>query len=96
MTKKKSNYLEACILSHYICVCELSQGRINYGPKMNTDFKGILSNVTLNGHVLEGWKMSSLPLESFTGADFPQSDGNPVTPTETTSMRKVYSLEALV
>ena len=43
-----------------------SQGRINFGPDMDADQKGIISSVTLNGHALDGWKMNGLPLSSLT------------------------------
>ena len=42
-----------------------NQGRICYGPNIN-DFKGILSNVTLNGKILENWKMVNLPMDLTT------------------------------
>ena len=38
-----------------------NMGRIHYGPHLN-DFKGIISNVTLNGVPLINWVMSSMPL----------------------------------
>ncbi|KAL1438022.1 hypothetical protein MTO96_048477 [Rhipicephalus appendiculatus] len=37
-------------------------GRINVGPE-NRDMKGIISNVTLDKHVLSGWTMEPLPLD---------------------------------
>ena len=43
-----------------------NQGRINFGPDMDADQKGVLSSVTLNGHTLDGWKMHGLPLSSLT------------------------------
>ena len=43
-----------------------SQGRINFGPDMDADQKGILSSVTLNGHTLDGWTMHGLPLSTIT------------------------------
>ena len=39
------------------------QGRINYGPDAK-DFKGIVSNVTLNGIILTNWNISGLPLDN--------------------------------
>ncbi|CAN8028400.1 unnamed protein product [Ixodes persulcatus] len=38
-------------------------GRIDYGPG-NKDFKGILSNVTLGGHLLTKWTMEGVPLST--------------------------------
>lgn len=37
-------------------------GRINYGPHLQDDRKGILGSVTLNGHELTGWEIYSLPM----------------------------------
>lgn len=37
-----------------------NQGRVGYGPNAK-DFKGIVSNVTLNSETLENWSMYSLP-----------------------------------
>lgn len=37
-------------------------GRINYGAG-NHDMKGIISNVTLDNHVLSGWTMEPLPMD---------------------------------
>jgi len=39
-----------------------SMGRICFGPGIN-DFKGIVSNVTLNGITLLDWEMTLLPLK---------------------------------
>ncbi|XP_065306922.1 beta-galactosidase-like isoform X1 [Dermacentor albipictus] len=38
-------------------------GRINYGAG-NHDMKGIISNVTLDNHVLSGWTMEPLPMDN--------------------------------
>ncbi|XP_040066917.1 beta-galactosidase-like [Ixodes scapularis] len=38
-------------------------GRINFGPG-NKDFKGILSNVTLGGHLLTNWAIEGVPLST--------------------------------
>lgn len=39
-------------------------GRINYGPYLNDNHKGILGGVTLNHQLLKGWNNYSLPMES--------------------------------
>ncbi|XP_050729221.1 beta-galactosidase-like isoform X2 [Eriocheir sinensis] len=44
-----------------ITVVVESQGRISAGPHTN-DFKGLTTNVTLNGHLLKGWNMTAVPL----------------------------------
>ncbi len=42
-------------------------GRINYGPYLLKNNKGITEKVTLNGNELKGWQMYSLPFDN-TGA----------------------------
>lgn len=39
-------------------------GRINFGPKLSSDRKGITQNVTFNGQVLKGWEIYSLSMRS--------------------------------
>lgn len=41
-----------------------NQGRINYGPRIPDQRKGIVGNVTLDGKILENWSMYSLPLSN--------------------------------
>ncbi|XP_021942675.1 beta-galactosidase isoform X3 [Zootermopsis nevadensis] len=41
-----------------------NQGRINYGSLIN-DFKGLLSNATLGGDVLEDWIITGFPLHEI-------------------------------
>uniref|UniRef100_A0A2P2KCJ7 beta-galactosidase n=2 Tax=Rhizophora mucronata TaxID=61149 RepID=A0A2P2KCJ7_RHIMU len=41
-----------------------NMGRINYGPYL-FDKKGILSSVFVNGRILHGWKMISLPFDNL-------------------------------
>ncbi len=53
-----------------------NQGRINFGGSMNADFKGIVSNATLNGRVLEGWKVRTMPLTSVDAISrLPENNG---------------------
>jgi beta-galactosidase len=42
-----------------------NQGRVCYGPTMK-DFKGIVSNVTINGKIITDWKMNGIPLSDGT------------------------------
>jgi beta-galactosidase len=42
-----------------------NMGRINYGPQMVNDRKGITERVTLNGRELRGWHIFPLPLDSL-------------------------------
>jgi len=37
-----------------------NEGRINYGPDINNNRKGLTSNVTIGGQVLSGWTMYAL------------------------------------
>ena len=46
-----------------------NQGRINYGYGMKEDFKGVVSNVTLNGLVLTKWTI--YPLDFGQVAKYP-------------------------
>ncbi len=39
-----------------------NMGRINFGPQLVADRKGIVGKVTLNGEELTGWELFSLPL----------------------------------
>lgn len=45
-------------------------GRINYGPDLPFERKGITNAVRLNGRELLGWEMYSLPLESVSAMPF--------------------------
>jgi len=47
-----------------------NMGRINFGPKLLEDHKGILGKVTLDGEDLTGWSMFSLPLKSLIDLQF--------------------------
>ena len=38
-------------------------GRVNFGPHLVDDFKGITEKVTLNGETLTGWEIYSLPFD---------------------------------
>lgn len=49
---------------HILSIIVESQGRISVGPHLN-DFKGITTNVTLNGYTLKDWKMTTLPLSNM-------------------------------
>ncbi|MCL5671402.1 MAG: beta-galactosidase [Acidobacteria bacterium] len=42
-----------------------NMGRINYGPHMVNDHKGITNRVTLNGRELRGWQIFPLSLENL-------------------------------
>ncbi|MDE3166780.1 MAG: beta-galactosidase [Acidobacteriota bacterium] len=44
-----------------------NMGRINFGPRLLEDRKGITEKVTLGGEELTGWRMYSLPLRDLRG-----------------------------
>jgi beta-galactosidase len=48
----------------------LNDGRINFGPKLYEDRKGITEKVTLDGAVLEAWQMYRLPCDDLSGLRF--------------------------
>jgi beta-galactosidase len=47
-----------------------NMGRINFGPELREDRKGITEKVTLGGDELTGWEMFSLPLRDLRGLKF--------------------------
>jgi beta-galactosidase len=47
-----------------------NNGRINYGPFLIDNRKGITQQVTLNGTVLNNWKMYRFPFTSLSGITF--------------------------
>ena len=47
-----------------------NMGRVNFGPNMVTDRKGITEKVTLNGEELRGWELYPLPLTNLLSLQF--------------------------
>ena len=47
-----------------------NMGRINFGPRLLEDHKGITRTVTLDGAELAGWSMYRLPLSGLKGLRF--------------------------
>jgi beta-galactosidase len=47
-----------------------NMGRINYGPRMVNDRKGITERVLLNGRELGGWQIFPLPLDNLAELEF--------------------------
>jgi beta-galactosidase len=47
-----------------------NMGRINYGPHMVNDRKGITEKVTLDGKELKGWQIFPLPLDNLARLQF--------------------------
>ncbi len=68
-------------------------GRINYGPNLLKNKKGITQSVSLNQQELKGWEMYSLPFDQIDSIKFPgtsastETSGSPQNsePTEITS-----------
>lgn len=47
-----------------------NMGRVNYGPRLKEQEKGITDGVYLNGAYRSGWKQYSLPLDNIEDVDF--------------------------
>ena len=47
-----------------------NMGRVNFGPKMETQRKGIGRCVQVNGHMHNGWDIYTLPLDNVDKVDF--------------------------
>ncbi len=56
-----------------------NMGRVNYGPMLESQRKGIDRCVQINGHQHYYWKQYCLPMEDLTGLDFekPLAEGTP-------------------
>jgi beta-galactosidase len=49
-------------------------GRINYGPYLNDNRKGITDRVTFNQQELKGWRMYGFPFNDISGVKFDTAD----------------------
>ncbi|MCM1027582.1 MAG: beta-galactosidase [Roseburia sp.] len=47
-----------------------NMGRVNFGPRMNRQRKGIDGCVQLNGHMHTGWRQYTLPLDNLSRVDY--------------------------
>lgn len=47
-----------------------NMGRVNFGPRMNGQRKGISGCVQINGHMHTGWKQYRLPLDNLNRLDY--------------------------
>jgi len=62
--RKSESALDISLSGHQpLDILVENMGRINFGPKLLEDRKGITEKVTLNGRELTGWHMFSLPCE---------------------------------
>lgn len=62
MLKKDSLYIEVSAGENTIDILVENGGRINFGPNLLKNNKGITEMVSLNGIELKGWQMFSLPM----------------------------------
>jgi len=53
-----------------------NMGRVNYGPRLMDDRKGIVGQVSLAGSVLTGWENYALPMSALSSLRFSNSDAN--------------------
>ena len=67
-----------------------NMGRINFGPNLLKNKKGITEKVTLNGKELKGWKMYPLPFEEIRDSVFGDAKGSAETPV---LRRAVFTLD---
>ncbi|MCD8119063.1 MAG: beta-galactosidase [Lachnospiraceae bacterium] len=51
-----------------------NMGRVNYGPMMDKQCKGIDGGVLLNGHFHHGWEIWPLPLDDISRVKFPEAE----------------------
>ncbi|GGH61027.1 beta-galactosidase [Filimonas zeae] len=64
MLRTDSLAIEAGSGEQVIDILVENLGRVNFGPNLLKNNKGITGDVTLNGTVLKGWQMYSLPMAS--------------------------------
>lgn len=53
-----------------LCILMENMGRVNFGPLMDEQRKGIDGCVQVNGHMHTGWKQYPLPLDNLERLDF--------------------------
>lgn len=65
MLKTDSLYINMPAGENTIDILVENGGRINFGPNLLKNNKGITESVLLNGNELKGWQMFSLPMTNF-------------------------------
>lgn len=70
MLKQDSLYIDVPSGASTIDILVENLGRINYGPNLLKNEKGITEKVTLNGEELKGWQMFSLPMTNINTVAF--------------------------
>lgn len=70
---------EPCPEGEKLSILVENMGRVNFGPNLERQRKGIDGSVQLNGHNHYNWKEYCLPMEDLSGLDFtiPLRDGEP-------------------
>ena len=53
-----------------------NMGRVNFGPRMELQRKGIDQCVQINGHIHNHWEQYTLPLDDISKVDFSAGDGD--------------------
>jgi beta-galactosidase len=70
MLKKDSLEIALSSGNNVVDILVENLGRINYGPNLLKNEKGITETVTLNGNELKGWQMYSLPMINLSKLTF--------------------------
>ncbi|MBD5460332.1 MAG: beta-galactosidase [Lachnospiraceae bacterium] len=58
-----------------LCILMENMGRVNFGPYMDRQRKGIDGCIQVNGHMHTGWKQYPLPLDNLDRLDFSRGCG---------------------
>ncbi|MBQ9765552.1 MAG: beta-galactosidase [Lachnospiraceae bacterium] len=72
-------FLEDGLEDNYIDILTENMGRVNFGPRIEKQRKGIDGTVSLNGHGHFNWEQYTLPLDNVDKIDFdkPYKEGVP-------------------
>ncbi|MFT4153188.1 glycoside hydrolase family 35 protein [Parafilimonas sp.] len=70
MLKQDSLQIELSQGENTIDILVENMGRINFGPNLLKNNKGITEKVTLNGKELRGWQMYSLPMKDISSIKY--------------------------
>jgi len=70
MLKQDSLQIELTSGENTIDILVENMGRINFGPNLLKNTKGITEKVTLNGKELNGWQMFSLPMKDVSNIKY--------------------------
>jgi len=70
MRKTDSLFINLAKGQQTIDILVENMGRVNFGPNLLKNKKGITGSVLLNGRELKGWQMFSLPFQTINGIPF--------------------------